>query len=98
MDQIPLRHAEDPHGQGIRSTMETMRFTKPSAFSFSQIVRGQQNHDGHVPGYTSLRTEGEIHIKVSDRAASEQSIWVENEIRSHDPSLAHIAANENGMT
>ncbi|KAL8933332.1 MAG: hypothetical protein Q9216_006416, partial [Gyalolechia sp. 2 TL-2023] len=71
-----------------------MRFTKPSAFFFSQKVRGQQSDDG---GYTSLRPEGEIHIKVSDRPASEQSIWVENEIRAHDSPRVHIASSENGI-
>ncbi|KAL8934112.1 MAG: hypothetical protein Q9211_005398, partial [Gyalolechia sp. 1 TL-2023] len=93
MDQIPSRPAEARHSQSIRSTTESMRFAKPASFSFSQIVQDQHN-DG-LPAYTALWIEGEINIKVSDRRASEQSIWVENEIRSHDPSLVHVVSNEN---
>ncbi|KAL9599355.1 MAG: hypothetical protein Q9219_003888 [cf. Caloplaca sp. 3 TL-2023] len=97
MDQLPLRPAESLPPFGMQTTTRNTKFDRPSAFSFSQTIRDQPD-GGLVPGYTALRTEGQIHIKVSNRPASEQSIWVENEIQSHDPSLVDVAFNENGIT
>ncbi|KAL8829641.1 MAG: hypothetical protein Q9170_006078 [Blastenia crenularia] len=90
MEQIPVRGAENPY------MVTAAKFQHPHVFSLSHIVRG--GPDGFVPGTSSLRTEGEIQVKISDRPSSEQSIWVENEIRSHDLSLIHTARNENGVT
>ncbi|KAI4120920.1 MAG: hypothetical protein LQ338_006671 [Usnochroma carphineum] len=97
MDRLPPRGSENRPASGVPVTVETRQFQDPFIFEISQLIRDRSD-SGLVTGHAPIRTEGQVHIKVSDRPASEKSIWVETEIHSHDPSLVRVVSNEIGMT
>ncbi|KAL8653334.1 MAG: hypothetical protein Q9210_002158 [Variospora velana] len=94
MDLSPPRMPENSPASSLRSTMETIKFEQPAAFSFSQVVHHQQDS---LPDYVPVRTDGHITIKAAGGPASQKGIWVETEVHSHDPSLVHIISSEAGI-
>ncbi|KAI4150741.1 MAG: hypothetical protein LQ341_001043, partial [Variospora aurantia] len=85
---------ENNSAYSLRSTMETVKFEQPAAFSFSQVVHPQQDS---LPDYVPVRIDGHITIKAASGPASQKAIWVETEVHSHDPSLVHITSSEAGI-
>ncbi|KAL8773036.1 MAG: hypothetical protein Q9209_002056 [Squamulea sp. 1 TL-2023] len=68
---------------------------KPTSFTFSQII-DEAIDSNTTPELTSLRTRGELHVKLADHSSGEREICVETHVAAQHETLAEFRAIQDG--